>query len=442
MKPLEQLDNAYKKALHDFESTPSDKQWQRLALALNRGKNMRRRYLFILSCFLLFGIATAGLLMFNSSNSRKTFGEIHVAADQQKQITVKPLFQQKNRPNIHVQNDIINQSNKIFTQPKINRELGSVQNVEIRKNYKFNDQAAKNASSINNQNEVAGQTITPFDFIDFKAFGISIKEGVRESVPSTLLLAISINAASQKGSSKTKKPNITDKSGLFLTLSGGYGEFDNKILQIENAAKQHKDVQQIFNSLNGNYKAKQLQAGITYVPKKAPGLSLTGGLQYRELSHRFNLNYRLTEIPLTDAEGNILGYKKDTGSIMEFNLAGINSLKFISLPAYLKTPLWSNKNNEFFVGAGMQFQVIMGTGGEYLDINNLKVSKTKPTSFRPWNLGYTIGGGYSRCIGKNLSVCAEIQRITNIQIQKFEPGDIKSRMTGINTQIGIKYKIK
>ena len=63
MKPLEQLDNAYKKALHDFESTPSDEQWQRLALSLNRKNNNRRKNLFILSCFLLFGIALRWLDM-------------------------------------------------------------------------------------------------------------------------------------------------------------------------------------------------------------------------------------------------------------------------------------------------------------------------------------------------------------------------------------------
>jgi hypothetical protein len=443
MKPLEQLDNAYKKALHDFESTPSDEQWQRLALSLNRKNNNRRKNLFIISCFLLFGIAAAGLLMFNSSNSKKLSGEIHVTEDQQKKTTVNPNFQQKNRPNIHTQNGIINQSNKIFTQPKINRELGSVQNVEFRKNYKFNDQTAKNASSINNQNEVAGETtITPFDFIDFKAFGIRIKEGVMESVPSTQLLAISTNATPQKDASKTKKPISIDNSGLFITLSGGYGKFDNNILQIENAGKQHKDVQQIFNELSGSYEARQWQAGITYVPKKGPGLALTGGIQYRELNHKFKLNYLYTDIPFKDIDGTILGYVQDTGNIMEFNLSGVNSLKFISLPIYFRAPIWSYKNNELFMGAGMQLQILAGTGGDYFNINNIQVYKTTPSSFRPWSLGYTLGGGYSRNIGKNISMYAEIQHITNVQIQKFEVGDIKSRINGINSQIGIKYKIK
>ena len=64
MKIFEQLDNAYKKALQSFEPTPSEDQWQRLAVALkNEQKARRRKFIFLLSSFLLIVLTAAYLLL-------------------------------------------------------------------------------------------------------------------------------------------------------------------------------------------------------------------------------------------------------------------------------------------------------------------------------------------------------------------------------------------
>ena len=64
MKIFEQLDNAYKKALQNFEPAPSDDQWQRLAVALkNEQKARRRKFIFLLSSFLLIAVTASYLLL-------------------------------------------------------------------------------------------------------------------------------------------------------------------------------------------------------------------------------------------------------------------------------------------------------------------------------------------------------------------------------------------
>ena len=442
MKIFEQLDNAYKKALQNFEPTPSEDQWQRLAVALkNEQKARRRKFIFLLSSFLLIVLTAAYLLLPGKNDNivqiKNTGISVNEPAHQFS--GEKSVFQQKNmmkREALSSQN--ANRQaihNNIATpEPDVaaiksngNESIGNSNSTVLIDNPSITDKSDITETQANFNNGYA-----------MYALGISAMNVVPELIP----LPFEIDLPSSVVTQKSTNPNVSDRSGLFLTLSAGYGKTNNNILQVENAAKQHKDVNQIFTALNGNYNAKQIQAGVTYVPKKGPGVSFTGGIQYRALSHKYDLKYLYTDIPFKDVNGTILGYIKDTGSIMEFNLAGVNSLKFISLPVYFRAPLWFHKDNELFVGVGMQLQLTAGSRGYFFDLNTQETIKNMPSSFRKWNLGYTVGLGYSRRINRNTFFFTEIQGIGMPQIQKLDAGDFRSRMTGLNAQIGIKYKIK
>lgn len=461
MKTLKQLDNKYKEALQEYEVAPREEQWQRFSVALEHAqKSKKRKYFFFVAAFFLLSGAGA-VLYFMKNQSLKHEVVNHVNQSNQGNIALK-VQNGKNNADARVR------PSEESAQSHEKQAFNANQNLakpayENRKT--ATTKSESNRTNISNPTGETGGVLVDIDNTVTADAG-SVYPGPRSAYSSSIKSANPFGKGMQPGAwaaatlaglrlsfsmpfFKVDKTNENsgngndndERRGLYLTLSGGPGFNFNTLRKLENADKQHKDVGKIFAEMQGKFRSTVFQAGLVYVPKKGPQFSVSGGIQYRQLTQTIDFNYSFREIPFKDIDGRIIGYVYDTTG-RPFNYQGVNSLRFVSVPLYLRFPVWSSENSELFVGAGVQLQGIFGAQGSYLDVNRIWMDSLTTTAFRKWSLGYTLGAGYSRWLNKRTALFGELQAMVNRQTMFTQTGNLYSRLIGLNMQAGIKIKLK
>lgn len=240
-----------------------------------------------------------------------------------------------------------------------------------------------------------------------------------------------------------KQPTTPDPDGgFFLAAAWAGGHVDNPISFIENPSKQHKDQAALFDQLLGSYRSNAWQLGLEYRPKKLPRFSVTGAVQYRELTKDVNFDYVYRDFPIRDADGNITGYLRDSsGPGITFNIQQRTGVRFVGFPLYLQYAVLKAGGNELAVGGGPMLQMAVGAEGLYYDATSLRVRKLDSNAFNAFSLGYQVGVAYTRHIWKPLYFSAEARYVRNPQELRMDGGRIESKLQGVQLQLGLKMRL-
>jgi hypothetical protein len=469
MKTLRQLDNKYKEALQEYEVAPREEQWQRFQIALEHAqKRKKRRFFFMISCMLLtLGIIASVIFMkVESVNPAVKEAEIFTSKDIKGAYKNPKAAQEAPHSEVAAAKSEIVDVNSRATAAKSetsggleNRSTGGAkQNSAPKKGSEFKPAETGSPKSPESSGIVVGSPeinkgatadVNPGPRLGYSGnifgadlSGIRMKPWFAANVLAGLKLIFSSAAYKPKDNDKTRG-NDEIPTGLFFAFSGGPGFVNNTFRKVDNPDKQHKDVEKIFNAMNGRYRSTVIQAGLVYVPKNGHRYSVSGGFQFREIIKTVDFRYLYTQIPFKDTDGKILAYINDSiGKPFFYN--GVNRMRFLSVPLYFRTPLWTAGKSEIALGAGVQFQGLFVAKGQYFDVNTISMNNLSIASYRRWNMGYMFGASYSQWFNDRVGLFAEVQGTFMRQNMQHDSSQIKtvySRMTGVNTQVGLRIKL-
>jgi hypothetical protein len=180
-----------------------------------------------------------------------------------------------------------------------------------------------------------------------------------------------------KNTSKASSNNSNDKptkdsskNSIAIGLMYGISMVNSKS-NIDNQNSLHKDTREVFDAAAKNQTSNFLKVTLDIPLTKRFNLGLNSGFQYRYVAQEANYNYSYDSIPFRDVDNRVLFYlpNKDSSNL-KINGRYKNVYQYLNIPLSFTYRLPLNSRNEFLLGAGMQFNMVLKNKGQLFDLND------------------------------------------------------------------------
>jgi hypothetical protein len=200
----------------------------------------------------------------------------------------------------------------------------------------------------------------------------------------------------------------------------------------------HRDAEKLFDESNRNQSAFFGNLNFSFPLYRKFDLSFRGGLQFRQIHSKQDVQYEYKDVPFKDADGVILFYISRPPVSMP--LKGSSDLYFLQLPLSLTYTLPLNSKYECLISGGVNLSTLMGARGQAYDINQSQITKVKNMIKNKPDMGPVIGLELSRLIYGNWWLGLEAGYQSNKATYDLGPGILQSRMQAFNIQLNMRYK--
>ncbi len=239
------------------------------------------------------------------------------------------------------------------------------------------------------------------------------------------------------------KPHIDPPAKRFaIGFASGFSIVNTEVTALTNEKKLHKDTRSLFEQSTRNQNSMFANVIFEWMPFKAFTLGIHSGIQYRSVSNRMDIDYKLNQIPFRDMEGNISFYVPihDTLNPPTISVRNNTSFRFVNIPLCLNYSFMQGVRNEFRLSAGLNFSLLAGSSGNTFSLNEAGVRPVGEMISNIFDMGYTGGLMYSRNIYRQIWLGTEIQMQNNHLNYDMDYGILKSRLRAYNINLNIRYK--
>lgn len=227
-----------------------------------------------------------------------------------------------------------------------------------------------------------------------------------------------------------------------IGFASGLSFVSTDIAAVTNEKKLHKDTRSLFEQSTRNQHSSFANVIFEWMPFKALTLGIHSGIQYRSVSNRMDIDYKLNQIPMRDMEGNISFYIPihDTMNPPTISVRNTTAFRFVNIPLCLNYGFMAGKRDEIKVMAGLNFSLLAGSSGNTFSLNEAGVRPVGEMISNIFDMGYTGGLMYSRNVYGNFWLGTEMQMQNNRLDYDMDYGILKSRIRSYNLNLNLRYK--
>jgi hypothetical protein len=429
MKSGNNINKALKEALQNYPVPLNESQWDRISGDLEKKKN--KKPFFWLSIFSTL-LVLLSVLFYNFSDSNKSESSQSLAQNQSLQNTeittntetkisksnnsdlITPQIQSKENTNQqdskpqNTENSLPNEN--VSNQNRTKHETNKVKKNTVKQKVSESSQIKSNKSptfidvpfnpslleSTASLQSALNQYVLNYLLLEPQYVAPYEIQKQNENFDWFTATLVKNNKKRNSKSKNIKPPKDDIKNSIAIGLMYGISMVNSKS-SIDKQNSLHKDTRKVFDAAAKNQTSKFLKVTLDIPLTKRFNLGLNSGFQYRYVTQNAEYNYNLDSIPFRDVDNRVLFYlaNKDSSNA-KFNGSYKNVYQYLNIPLNLTYRLPMNSKNEFLIGAGLQFNMVLKNKGQMFDLNDQRFKDNSEFLKTSANFGWMGSLEYSR----------------------------------------------